>query len=199
LGLYLVYIPFTAVVLLLFAIGLVVSNVALERRNLGDWLPFKAAQDRYILNWVLAALALVGGALLTWALPLTIVIELVVAYLFVRYVWPSRLKIFGLHADSASPQAQVSNNRPPILPLMTAVTTVNLITQPALWVIADLRMGSWVSTFSWSILLMEAVVWLVEALLLRLTQWRHLKWLDAFQLSFLMNLASFALGMLVSL
>ena len=197
-GVFLVYIPFTAVALLLFGVVLVASNVSLERRNLGAQLPFKAASGRYILAWVLAALALVGGALLTWALPLTIVIELGVAYLYVRFLWPSRRILFRRHVDKVVAQEQIPDPRPPTLPLMTAVITVNLITQPVLWVIAVSQTGI-VSALSWYILLMEIGVWLVESLLLRLTQWRHLKWLDVFQLSFLMNLASFVIGLLVSL
>jgi hypothetical protein len=198
-GLFLVAIPFTAVVLLLFGVVLVASNVSLERRNLGAQLPFRAASSRYIRAWVLAALALLGGALLTWALPLTIVIELGVAYLFVRYLWPARLKLSRHHVDDTDAQMPIPDNRPPMLPLATAVVTINLITQPVLWVMAVSTIDIKSSGLSWPILLMEAGVWLVESLLLWLTQWRHLKWLDAFQLSFLMNLASFVIGLLVSL
>jgi hypothetical protein len=178
---------------------LLASNLILERRNLGTKLPFKATPGRYIFAWVLVAIALVGGALLTWALPLTIIIELAVTYLFIRYLWPVRHKVFFRPGNRVISSDNVSDSPPPLLPLMTAVTSVNLLTQPILWFIAAGQTWGIPSALAWPVFFLELIVFLVETLLLRLTQWHHLKWADAFMLSFLMNLGSFVIGLLIAI
>jgi hypothetical protein len=198
-GVYLFMIPFTAIgVLLLFA-GLFASNSALERSNRTTQLPFRSAPARYVITWVIAAILFVAGSFLTWALPLTILIELGIAYLYQHYYWPSTGTAIERHGDTITSAKHDSHNRPPLLPLVTSVVVVNLITQPLLWGMATLLNGTLATAFSWPILVMEFIVWLAEAILLRILQRHHLKWTDAFQLSFFINIASFLIGLLIPL
>ncbi len=199
LGLYMALIPITAAGLVVLAGGLLASNLLIEHRNHNTLLPFKAMPARYILAWVLAALALVGGTFLTWALPLTILIEIGVAYLYYRFYWPVRGTVLERHGDVVDIQQHSQNNRPPLLPLLTSVATVNLLTQPLLWGNAVSLNGTLASALSWPIILMEVGVWLAEATLLRILQWRQFKWSNAFQLSFFMNMISCAIGLLLTL
>jgi hypothetical protein len=199
LGLSLCIIPYTAAGILMLAIGLLSSNLFIESRNRTNQLPFKVVPGRYILAWVLAALALVGGTILTWALPLTILIELGVAYLYIRYIWPVIGTWGERYGDTVIFHKHNEENRPPWLPLLTAVVSVNLITQPLLWAIASSLTGDFASAFSWPVIVLEIAVWIIESVLLRITQWRQFKWGDAAFLSFLMNLTSFAIGLLINL
>jgi hypothetical protein len=198
-GLFLLFFPLTGFGLLLLAGGLLASNLFIEHRNRTDQLSFKAAPGWYLLAWVLAALVLVGGSFLTLSLPLTILIEIGVAYLYIRFHWPALGTVLDQYGDCVVFQEHSHSNRPSWLPLLMAVVTVNLITQPLLWAIASSLTGTLASAFSWPIILMEIGAWLVEAILLRIIQWRQIKWGDAAQLSFFMNLASYAIGLLLTL
>lgn len=197
-GVLLAIFPLTAAGCLALAGGMVAINRALEKRNTESDLPFKAAPFDYILAWFLAAIALAGGAYFTWALPLTILIELGIAYLYYRNAHALMTRWNITNSD------RVNNNdkqfiRPTLLPLLTAVACVNLITQPLLWGSAVLLGGTRGGVIYWPVLILEVVVWLAEGVLLRFTQYRHLRWTDAFRLSFFMNLASFSIGLLFSL
>ena len=113
LGLFLSMIPITLAGQLILAGGLLGSNLFIEQRNRNSKLPFKTIPGRYLLAWVLIALTLVGGTFFTWALPLTVLIELMVAYIYYRYFWLAKgLQHQGRYAASMS-QRYTLENRPP--------------------------------------------------------------------------------------
>jgi len=198
-GIFLTFFPLTGVVLAILAAGLLASNLSIEYRNRTNHLPFRAAPGRYLLAWILVAVVTVIGTFLTWALPLTVLLEIGIAYLFYRFYWQGRENVLVSQDDVVVTQEHGQGIHPPLIQLLTGVTTVNLITQPLLWGIALSLTGTLASAFAWPILLMELGILVVEAVLLRIMLWRHLKWGEAFLLGFIMNLASYTIGLLVTL
>jgi hypothetical protein len=198
-GIYLALFPISGVILAVLAAGLLASNLSIEYKNRTHHLPFRAAPGRYLLAWILAAVVLVMGTFLTWALPLTVFVETGVAYLFYRFYWLGRKNAVALQGDTVVIQGQSQANHPPLIQLITAVVTVNLITQPLLWGVAISLTGTLASAFAWPIVVMELVIFVLEAILLRMMLWRHLKWGEAFLLGLLMNLVSYTIGLLATL
>lgn len=198
-GIFLTLFPLSGAVLAVLAAGLLASNLSIEYKNRTHHLPFRDAPGRYLLAWILVVVVMVLGTFLTWALPITILIEIGVAYLFYRFYWLGRGNAVKPQGDIAVTQDHGQDHHPLLIHLLTAVAAVNLITQPLLWGIALSLTGTLASAFAWPILVMELGIHVVEAVLLRIMLWWHLKWGEAFLLGLLMNLASFTIGLIITL
>jgi hypothetical protein len=78
--------------------------------------------------------------------------------------------------------------------IVTMVLLVNLVTLPILW------LGAWLSAGIYSLPILiaaEFIIWLVEGGIFYLTQRKHVSLKEAFALTFILNLASFLLGLLL--
>jgi hypothetical protein len=187
---------------LALCLSLLAGMLIIEHRNRSEQLPFKQALISYLVVWLITGIGLVAGSFATWALPVTVFIEAGVAIWYDRYYWPKKRTIIKNHGDTISFKEYTQQNRPPWLPLLTAVALINLITQPMLWAIVNTTAyvyPSIAAAISWQMLLFELFVCLVEAGLLRIFQWRHFEFKDALQLSFFMNVSSFLIGLLLIL
>ncbi len=158
-----------SLVCLATAVFLVVLGVvAFSARQRAVPLPGK--RGFLIAAWVLVVLGLLGGWVLTIALPLTALIEGIIAWIYAR-----------LRKLSA-------------LPLVTALTFVNFLTLPVLWLFVRALGGD----YYWVLLLIgEVFVWLVESVILAVVLRKSIRWWDAVLLSFFANAVSFWVGFLL--
>lgn len=153
----------------------------------------------YILGGVLAILALALGTLATWALPVNLLIELIVAVLYLRFYWTCKNPRTESTGEAAVLRQYTPENRPAWQPLLTTVLIINLISQPLLWIILGLAANFWGMPLLGLTLLLEVGVWFLEALLLHNMNNQHLRLRDALELSLFMNLTSFGIGLLLAL
>lgn len=130
---------------------------------------FEESRGLFIAAWIIVV-PLVGlGSLFSLALPLTILIEAVVALVYASLRKRSRLT------------------------LLTLVTLANLLTQPALWFVLGYESG-----VSYGVIgIVEFFIWLVEAVILYLTQRKTLSFKEALGLSLALNVASFLIGLVL--
>ena len=148
---------------------LVLAAVAFSARQRAQPLPGK--RQFLIAAWVLAVLGLLGGWVLTLALPVTALVEGIIAWAYARL------------------------RKLPALPLLTTLTFANFVTLPALWYFVRLFGGD----SYWLLLLVgEVFVWLVESAILFVFLRQNIRWWDALLLSFMANAASFLLGLFLA-
>lgn len=133
---------------------------------------FREARGWHIAGWVISVPVLVLSLILDLGLVITLAVEIPLALAYA--VWRKR----------------------PWVKLLTVVLMMNLITQPALWSIVGAFNGN--STF-WPLAIGEAIVWLVEALILTFALRKQAKFWEALALSLALNLASFGIGLLLPL
>ena len=198
-ALFLLFVPVIAVGLLLMGLIMIGSNLLIEHRSREAELPFKKAPGWYLLAWVLIAIGAIAGAFATPAVPLNLLIELGVASLYLRFYWHRKRDRIESRGNTVQVHEYTLQNRPPRLPLLTAVATVNLISQPLLWIGIMLATAILGEASRWPLLAAEVGVWLFEAWLLRLLNKRYLHIEDALQLSLFMNLTSFGIGLFLAL
>lgn len=153
---------------LTFAPALLLLGVVALRDGQGK-SAFRDSRALYILIWVMAFIVLILGAWVSPSLPATMAVEgiLALGYAVLR--------------------------RRPKVSLVSVVLLVNMITQPALWLLVNLVLP--VSPY---LLLAggEILIWLLEAGVLFVTQRRSLSLLESLGLSFALNAASFLVGLI---
>jgi len=110
------------------------------------------------------------GSLVSLALPLTAIIEGIVVLIYARARNYTRFT------------------------LLTLVTAINLLTQPALWFIVS-RQSNGISLGV--LVIIECFIWLVEAVLIYGLQRHKLSFAASLKLSALLNIVSFAIGLLL--
>jgi hypothetical protein len=124
-----------------------------------------------ITAWVIGILLLVSGGFFLLAIPLTAVIELTLGWLYSR--WRERPKRV----------------------VLTMILVANLVTLLGLSIIP------WtgpIFSFSWTdILIMEGLIWLVEAVILFLPLRKSIRFSEALLLSLALNAVSFGVGLLL--
>lgn len=131
---------------------------------------FQAARGWYIAGWVACILVLIPALLPDTGVALTVVVELLVALAYALWRKRSRVK------------------------LLTIVLMMNLITQPALWLIITSLKSN---TAFWPLAIGEVIVWLVEGGILAFALRKQAKFPEALALSLVLNLASFGIGLLL--
>jgi hypothetical protein len=134
---------------------------------------FEDAYGLYSITWIIAIFIGIFGSLVSLTILATIVIEAVVGFLYTLI------------------------RKLPRLRFLTMILLANLITQPLLLVALSATEGI-VSTPGLTIVL-ELVIWLVEALILFFTMRDEIKFLDAVGISFLINAISFSTGYLLAI
>jgi hypothetical protein len=122
-----------------------------------------------IASWVLAIPTLLVSLLLTRGLVTTLAVELLLGTFYV--VW---------------------RKRPAVL-VLTVILLLNLVTQPALWLTVRGFSGQYPVLV---VLFAEMIVWLVEAVGLFLAQRKRIGFGEALLVSFVLNAASFGIGLL---
>jgi len=124
----------------------------------------------FIVIWIIMLPLFVIGSLLSLALPLTAIIEGIVVLIYARARNYTRFT------------------------LLTLVTAINLLTQPALWFIVS-RQSNGISLGV--LVIIECFIWLVEAVLIYGLQRHKLSFAASLKLSALLNIVSFAIGLLL--
>lgn len=82
----------------------------------------------------------------------------------------------------------------PARPILITTIGLNLFTQSLLWIALNLFFGDYLFV----LLIAEILIWLIESVLLYSVRANQLRFRDAVLLSLSMNLASFALGWILS-
>jgi hypothetical protein len=157
-------------ILFVLAIG---AWIWLSMRARGSVLSFSNASGAFILSWITTGLMLVFGGFYALTLPLTLLIESVLAIVY------GKLREHSL------------------LTLLTTVILANTITQPFL-LIALFMMGAIGRTgFMNYLLLFEVIIWLAEAVMIYLPQRKVMAFKEALGLSLLLNATSFLIGLML--
>jgi hypothetical protein len=131
---------------------------------------FPAARGWYITGWVGCALALIPALIMDEGLMITLIVELVIALAYALWRKQPRTK------------------------LLTVVLMMNMVTQPVLWFAVRNLTGN---SRPWFLAIGEIILWLVEAGILALALRKQAKFREALALSFILNLASFGIGLLL--
>jgi hypothetical protein len=135
-------------------------------------MDFPALRGWYIAGWIVSVPGFILSLIVEWGLLVTLVVELILVLLYA--LW----------------------RRQPRTKLLTVVLLMNLITQPALWlIVSNLIDGSPFLPLAVG----EVIVWLVEAGILALALRKQAKFWEALALSMVLNLASFGIGLLFPL
>jgi len=153
---------------LTFAPALLLLGVVSLRDGQGK-SAFRDSRALYILIWAVAFIVLILGALVSPSLPATMAVEGLLALVYAAL------------------------RRRPKVSLVSVVLLVNMVTQPALWLLVNLSIP--ISPY---LLLAagEVVIWLFEAGVLYITQRRSLSPLESLSLSLGLNAASFLVGLI---
>jgi hypothetical protein len=151
------------------SLGLLGVTIAFAVRGSQGRLEFSGARGLYLLAWAIGVVALAAGAVVSWAVPITVVVEEIIAVLY--SVWRKRDRV-------AVP---------------TAVLIANLITLPVF--VALIAAGLMPSLGAQ--LLAEAVITFVEAIIIYLILRLSLTFREALVLSLVLNTASFVMGWLI--
>jgi hypothetical protein len=152
-----------------FGIMLVLLVLLIVRAGKGQE-SFQDSRLIYIGLWLTMIPSLAFASYFSLAIPATVVLELMLAAVYVRIV------------------------KRETLTTLTTVAAANLITLPALW----FGLNIFAEGNSWAgLLFAEVFIWIGEAILLFLTQRRRLSWREAALLSLLLNGASFLIGLLL--
>lgn len=80
--------------------------------------------------------------------------------------------------------------RKPLVSILLTASLANLLTQSLLW----LALTAFYRAYLPTLLLSEAIIWVVEAAILRLVPANRLAWGEAILLGLSMNLVSFGIG-----
>lgn len=131
-------------------------------------IQFSNLHGLFVVVWILALIAAIGGGFFSLTLPITLGLEAALALLYARL------------------------RRHDGLTLMTLTLLVNLITQPLLWIVLVGQSGE---SLLWVLGLFEVGIVLVEAVLLYLMQGKELPFKEALILSLLLNVDSFVVGL----
>jgi hypothetical protein len=157
-------------ILFVLAIG---AWIWLSMRARGSVLSFSHASGAFILSWITTGLMLIFGGFYALTLPLTLLIEFVLAI------------VYGKLRERS------------LLNLLTTVILANAITQPFL-LIALFMMGAMGQTgFMNYLLLFEVIIWLGEAVMIYLPQRKVMAFKEALGLSLLLNATSFLIGLML--
>ena len=162
--------------LIIFALmiaGLLVILGLFIRNARRGTISFEDAYGLYSITWIIAVFIGIFGSLVSLTILATIVIEAVVGFLYTLI------------------------RKLPRLRFLTMILLANLITQPLLLVTLSATEGI-VSTQGLTIVL-EIVIWLVEALILFFTMRDQFRLIESLGVSFLLNGASILAGFILAI
>ena len=162
------FLPATVLVVVIVFISVVISSV--RKKN-----TFREVLKRLgkALFWILFAnLASTGLVLSPGTFILTLIVEITLAWVYLWYL------------------------KPPDRKLLLGVLFANVFTQP-LFVLSQSDLGLNIQHSMNSILIVELVIWLVEAIIIYFAQKKELSFIKILILAFVLNAASFGLGLLL--
>lgn len=133
-------------------------------------MPFEEHKLQYIAAWVLAGLLAIAGGFFSLAVPLTAVLELVVAWLYLR--WRDK----------------------PKAAMLTVVLIVNVLTQ---FILLGVFSNFFGDRYWSALLLMELFIWQGEAALMYLPRRKHFTFFEVVWMSLAMNAVSYLVGLLL--
>lgn len=133
-------------------------------------MPFEEHKLQFIAAWVLAGLIAIAGGFFSLAVPLTAALELVVAWLYLR--WRDK----------------------PKNTMLTLVLIVNVLTQ---FILLGLFSNYFSGNYWSALLIMELVIWQVEAALMYLPRRKHFTLFEVAGMSLAMNAVSYLVGLLL--
>lgn len=162
-----------AVAELLMIAGLLVILGLFIRNTRRGITSFKDAEGLYNATWIIAIPLVISGTLISFTFLATLLVETAVSLLY---------SIF---------------RKLPKVRLFTIILLANLITQPLLWLVLASTEGMGI-TFRVMVIL-EIVIWLVEALILFFTMRDQFRLIEALGLSFLLNGASILVGVFLAI
>lgn len=148
-------------------LGILLLLIMREGKNL---VSFEESQGLFIVVWLISFPIFIALALVSLTLPILITIEVGISAIYA--IWRKRS----------------------LLTLVTIVLLINILTIPALWLVLISGIGS--PDFLASIF-MQIFIWLVEGLLLFLTQRKSIPFAEAMGLSLLLNIVTFLVGLVL--
>ena len=162
------FLPGTVLAILIALISNIVSGVK-------EQVPLREILKRFggALSWILlTSLAFTGLVLSPDTFLLTLIIEIILALV---YLWISK----------------PTNKR-----ILLGVLFANVFTQP-IFVLSLADLGLNIQHSMNSILIVESVIWLIEAVIIYFVQKKELSFIHIFILTLILNVASFGLGLLL--
>lgn len=147
--------------------GLLAILLLIIMRESKHLVSFEDSRGLFIATWLISLPIFIVTALVSLSLPTVILVEVALTALYA--FWRKRS----------------------ILTLVTLILLVNLLTLPAMWSV--LASGTNSSDFITSIS-MQTFVWLMEGILLYLTQRKSIPFVEAMGLCLVLTLASFLIG-----
>ncbi len=155
---------------LMFALFIIL--IALIVKGGQDKASFEASRVLFVAVWIITLPFFIVGSFFSLALPLTAIIEGLVAFIYATV------------------------QKRPRFTLLTLVTLANLLSQPCLWFILFLRADDASLVY---LGVAEFFIWLLEAVLLYVWQRKTLSFKESLGLSLLLNVFSLAIGLLLPL
>ncbi len=135
-----------------------------------EQVSFETSRWLFVVIWIIMLPFFVVGSFISLTLPLTVIVEGIIVLIYAHVRKHSRAT------------------------LLTLVTLANLISQPALYFFLTIRADGVNFVF---LGLIECCIWLLEAVLLYASQRKTLSFGESLKLSALLNVVSFAIGLLL--
>jgi len=155
---------------ILLSIGFIILMILILLRAGEDRADFKNSRWVFVLLWIVMGLLLIFASFFSIPIPITLAVELILAFIYTRL------------------------RKRSILTTLTMVAVANTVTLPILW------FGANVMSSSYNLLVIavaEILIWLVESTILFLTQRKSVPFKEMLFLSFILNLLSFLLGLIL--
>jgi hypothetical protein len=158
---------------ILMIAGLLVILGLFTRNTRRGITSFQDAEGLYNATWIIAIPLIILGSLISLTFLATLLIEIAVGFLY---------SIF---------------RKLPKVRLLTIILLANLITQPILWLVLAATEGMGI-TLGLTVVL-EILIWLIEALILFFTMRDQIKFFEAAGISLLINGISFSVGFIFAI
>jgi len=147
---------------------IVLLGVSINRSRKGIF-NFKQSRWVFILSWVLAIPLIILGGFATLTIPLTVVIEAIIAFFYAR------------------------NKRFSPLNVTTLSILVNVLTLTGMLFVFNVLFTTW--EYIPVLIFTEIIIWVIEASLFKLAFGHEFSWKQSFGLSTLLNVPTLLIGL----
>lgn len=158
----------TGLIVIAFVVLIILLIVSIMRSRKGIFT-FDQSRWIFILAWITAAPLIILGGITSLNIPLTILIEGVIAYFYARFKRLSSIR------------------------LITLSLLLNILTLTGLLFILAVIFAGW--EYLPVLIITEIIIWGVEATLFKLALRHELSWAQSFGFSALLNLPTFIFGL----
>ena len=155
---------------ILLSIGFIILMILIMLRAGEDRADFPNSRWVFVLLWIVMGLLLIVASIFSIAIPITLSVELILAFIYTRLRKRSTLTT------------------------LTMVAVANTFTLPIFWLGANF-MSSGYSVLV--IVVAEILIWLVESTILFLAQRKRVPFKEMLLLGFILNFLSFLLGLIL--